>query len=110
MMNAGTMELRKGETGHTAYGPKNKLMTHVPTGIPVDLFATVESSWFNYLVCRTGPKESNMRIAAAAQDKGWRWNPYGSGFSGPGGKVHTVTSEADVFHFVELTYYEPWER
>jgi DNA polymerase (family 10) len=110
MIDAGTMELRKGETGHTAYGPKNKLLTHVPTGMPVDLFATVESSWCNYLVCRTGSKENNMNIAKAAQDKGWRWNPYGSGFSGPAGDVYTVTREEDVFAFVGLPYKEPWER
>jgi DNA polymerase (family 10) len=110
LVDAGTLELRKGETGHTAYGPKNKLMTHLPTGMPVDFFATVESSWYNYLVCRTGSKESNMRIAKAAMDKGWRWNPYGAGFTGPNGAAHQVTDERDVFEFVGLPYREPWER
>lgn len=110
MIDAGMLELRKGENGHTAYGPKNKLLTHVATGIPVDLFATVETSWYNYLVCRTGSKENNMAIARAAQDMGWRWNPYGSGFSGAAGAVHTVTKEEDVFAFVGLPYKEPWDR
>ena len=110
MMARGIMELRRGESGHTAYGERNKLMTHIPTGIPVDFFATVETSWWNYLVCRTGPKESNMRIAEAARSKGWRWNPYGSGFSGPGNEFHQVTSEADVFEFVGLPYREPCDR
>jgi hypothetical protein len=29
------------------------------TGIPVDLFAATEDNWWNYLVCRTGPADSN---------------------------------------------------
>jgi CheY-like chemotaxis protein len=110
LMERGILKLREGETGHTSYGPKNKLMTHVPSGIPVDFFATVESSWFNYLVCRTGSKENNLRIATAAQDKGWRWNPYGCGFSGPNGKTYQVTAERDVFQFVGLPYLEPKDR
>jgi DNA polymerase/3'-5' exonuclease PolX len=110
LMEEGTLELRTGENGHTAYGPKNKLLRHVRSGIPVDLFATVESSWWNYLVCRTGSKESNVRIATAAREMGWTWNPYGSGFSGPGGRYHAVQSEQDVFEFAGLPYLEPWER
>jgi DNA polymerase/3'-5' exonuclease PolX len=78
--------------------------------MPVDFFATIDTSWYNYLVCRTGSKESNMRIAQAAQDKGWRWNPYGAGFSGPNGQTHQVTDERDVFEFVGLPYRDPWDR
>lgn len=110
MIEVGILDLRPSSTGVTTFGAKNKLTTHVETGIPVDFFATVESSWFNYLVCRTGPKESNMRIAEAAQLKGWRWNPYGSGFTGPRGEAHEVRSEQDVFEFVGLPCREPKER
>jgi hypothetical protein len=49
----------------------------------------------------------------AAQAKGWKWNPYGSGFSravGLGREVHQVTREQDVFAFVGLPYLEPWQR
>lgn len=110
MIRDGILEIRTGPAGGTAYGTQNKLMRHIGTGIPVDLFATSQTSWHNYLVCRTGPKESNIAISEAANAKGWRWNPYGSGFNGPGGEHHAVTSERDVFDFVGLPYLEPWER
>lgn len=93
--------------GRVSWGTKNKLAVHIETGMPVDLFAATAENWSNYLVCRTGPAESNMRIAQEAQARGWKWNPYGSGFSRGGSgdvdyEVHSVTSEAEVFRFVGL--------
>ena len=95
--------------GNETYGPKNKLMVHVASGMPVDLFAATDDVWHNYLVCRTGGVQNNIRIAQAAQAMGWKWNPYGVGFSRPG-DVHQVNSEREVFDFVGLDYVEPWER
>lgn len=109
----GILERRKNVNGSEMYGPKNKLMRHVETGLPVDLFAATMENWFNYLVCRTGPADSNMRIAIAAQERGWKWNPYGAGFSrgGPltGEPVQTraMSSEEEVFAFVGLPFLEP---
>jgi DNA polymerase/3'-5' exonuclease PolX len=90
-------------------------MRHVASGIPVDLFATTEACWHNYLVCRTGPAESNIRIAAAAKARGWKWNPYGEGFSRGGPlagpeEARALRSEREVFEFVGLPYTEPEER
>ena len=97
--------------GHPTFGPSNKLMVHVPSGIPVDLFTARRENWFNLLVCRTGPAESNMRIAKAAIGRGWRWNPYAPGFTrAGGGEEHPVQSEEDVFAFVGLPYLEPQAR
>ena len=111
----GILERRRNAKGSEVFGPKNKLMRHVETGIPVDLFAATDENWFNYLVCRTGPAESNIRIASEARRRGWKWNPYGRGFSrggplaGPSGEF-VVQSERDVFEFVGLPYLEPSER
>jgi DNA polymerase/3'-5' exonuclease PolX len=109
----GILAKRKNVNGSEMWGPKNKLAVHVASGIPVDLFAATAENWFNYLVCRTGSAENNLAIASAAQAKGWKWNPYGSGFSrmsGLGSESHVVSSERDVFDFVGLPYKEPWER
>lgn len=95
--------------GRESYGEKNKLMRHVASGIPIDLFATTMDSWFNYLVCRTGPSDMNVRICNAAIARGWKWNPYGSGFS-RGSERFAVKSEEDVFRFVGLPYLQPEER
>ncbi len=82
------------------WGEKNKLAVHVASGVPVDLFAATEANWFNYLVCRTGPGESNIAIASAAKAMGWQWHPYGTGFSRPvglGTEGRAVASEREVF-------------
>ena len=111
MEKSGILEKRESVIGHTTYGNQNKLMRHCKTGVPVDLFATCEASWYNYLVCRTGPKESNTAIAQRAQERGWKWHPYGSGFTKDNGsEAHDVTSEQDLFEFLGLPYREPGER
>lgn len=107
----GTLARRQNKNGGTAWGGKNKLAVHVPTGIPVDLFTASAENWWNYLVCRTGPAESNLALCAAAHAKGWKWEPYSSGFVKQGGfERHVVTSERDVFEFVGLPYRPPEER
>jgi len=111
LVDEGVLAPRLNKKGGTAWGAKNKLAVHVASGIPVDLFETTEAAWWNYLVCRTGPAESNMRIASKAKAMGWRWNPYGEGFTRlADGFVHAVGSEAEVFAFVGLPFLSPEER
>jgi len=105
-----TIARRPNRLGNETWGDKNKLSVHLASGIPVDFFATTAPNWFNYLVCRTGPAELNIRISEAAQAKGWKWHPYKSGFTDREGNVIPVTSEREVFEFVNLKYLEPWER
>ncbi|MGN6555627.1 MAG: hypothetical protein ACTHLW_18115 [Verrucomicrobiota bacterium] len=106
---SGVLERRKNVNGSEMYGPKNKLMRHKETGLPVDLFAATPENWFNYLVCRTGPADSNTRICMAAQARGWKWNPYGVGFS-RGDEIQAVASEEEVFAFVGLPFEKPEGR
>lgn len=113
LLARGILEKRPKVTGSHTWGPLNKLAIHRASGIPVDLFATTAASWWNYLVCRTGGAISNTRIATAAQQLGWKWNPYNVGFSRPRGlgtEIRAVGSEQDVFSFVGLDYQEPWQR
>lgn len=108
--HGGVLDRRKNKKGIETFGPKNKLMRHVATGLPVDLFEATTANWFNLLVCRTGPLESNIAIASAAQAKGWKWNSTGEGFSQTLGAKKAVTSEREVFEFVGMPYREPSER
>lgn len=123
LLDTGVLEKRLNVKGAETWGPQIKLARHVPSGIPVDLFSTGATSWWNYLVCRTGPAESNTRIATEARQRGWKWEPYSDGFSkvkpelrnsgeeGPSGTDrYAVACEKDVFEFVGLPYGEPWER
>jgi len=101
---------RPNVNGSNIWGEKNKLAVHVASGIPVDLFTATPANWWNYLVCRTGSAEHNTRIAVAAQARGWKWHPYGSGFTDEKDNLVRVTSEKDIFTYLGLPYLEPWQR
>ena len=103
---------KREHNGGTSWGLKNKLAVHGASGIPVDLFAARPANWWCQVVCRTGSAESNIRICQAAQRRGWKWQPYGVGFTDRRGELiyHLVQSERDVFEAVGLKYLEPWER
>lgn len=114
LLLAGKLERRDRSDGLSTWGSHIKLARHRETGLPVDFFPTTRESWFNYLVCRTGPKESNMAICRAAQARGYKWKPYSPGFcyaDDPKERVeNAMTSEEAVFAFVGLPYRPPEER
>lgn len=103
------LDFRLNKRGSRVYGPKNKLMVHVPSGIGVDIFSTTPENWAVSLVVRTGGKVTNQRIAMAAIRKGCHLQAYGAGFSTPRGDI-ACKSEREVFEFVGMPYKEPWER
>lgn len=109
MVFEGAMALRLSRNGRRTYGPKNKLMVHVQSGIGVDFFSTTEECWPVSLVVRTGGKQTNIQISMAAQEKGYQFRAYGSGFTTPSGEI-VCRSEREVFEVVGLPYLEPWER
>ncbi|NQU75724.1 MAG: hypothetical protein HQ546_05360 [Planctomycetes bacterium] len=106
---AGILARRLNGKGTQTYGPKNKLMVHCASGIPVDLFAATQGNWWNYLVCRTGGKQNNIAICQAARGRRLTWNPYGPGFSN-GSLVIPASCEREVYDIAGLPYREPWER
>jgi len=101
--------MRLNKRGYRVYGPRNKLMVHLPSGIGVDIFSTTDECWWVALAIRTGPRESNIAIANAALRKGWALRAYGAGFDMPSGIIR-CKSERDVFELVGIPYKEPWER
>ncbi len=100
---------RLNKLGSKVYGPKNKLLVHLPSGIGVDIFSTTEECWPVALVVRTGGKVTNQRISMAAINKGFRFHAYGSGFTTPNGEI-VCRSEREVFETIDLPYKEPQER
>ena len=103
------LDFRRNKLGSRVYGPKNKLMLHIPSGIGVDIFSTNQECWAVSLVVRTGGAETNKRIATAALRKGWSFHAYGGGFTTPNGVI-ICSSEREVFEAAGLPYLEPWER
>ena len=111
LVSTGVLKPRKNRLGGTAMGPKNKLTVHAATGVPVDLFTATAANWWNYLVCRTGGKENNTRLALRAQETGYKWHPTHTGFERlSDGQIIPMDSERAVFEFLGLPYLEPWER
>lgn len=117
MINRGVLERRRDADGGATWGAMNKLALHRASGIPVDLFAADHDNWWNLVVCRTGPMESNIRLASAAREAGWKWDPTSGGFTRPsiekgGGYVDVkmCRSEEEVFQFMCLPFFPPEER
>lgn len=109
LMAEGLLGHRRNVRGSIAYGPKNKLLVHLPSGIGVDVFSTDEECWWVSLVVRTGGEVTNKRIATAALRKGWHLQAYGHGFSTPQGDV-VCRAEDEVFRAVGLPYMAPERR
>jgi DNA polymerase (family 10) len=109
LMMQSILAMRLNKRGNRVYGPKNKLMVHLPSGIGVDIFSTTEECWPVALVVRTGGERTNKEIASRALERGMRFRAYGDGFDTPEGHIRCQT-EADVFRAVGLRYLEPWER
>ena len=111
LLDAGVLAKRKNVKGSEIWGAKNKLAVHVESGIPVDLFATSQLDFANYLVCRTGPGDLNKEIAMRAQRRGLKWHPYGFGFERlSDGEPLVMQWEADVFKTVGLPWMDPNKR
>ena len=104
LINRGFLEVRGG------YGEWNKFLRHVESGLNVDLFKTTPDRWAVSLVVRTGPKESNIKIATAARRKGWRFHAYGRGFTDERGREIVCRTEREVFELVGLEYKPPEQR
>ena len=91
-----------------AWGPKNKLGIHIPSGIPVDFFATTADNWAVSLVIRTGSLETNLKLTTGAHKMGRSLHAYGSGVSiHATGEQIKCNSEEDVFRCCNVPYLPP---
>lgn len=105
----GVIARRLDTRGREAWGAKNKLARHLPSGIPLDLFAAQGQNWVSLLVCRTGPAEANIAIARRARALGWRWNPY-DGLVDSEGRLRLARTEAEFFALLGLPCPPPEDR
>jgi len=110
MIHFDMLGYRLNKLGSKVYGPKNKLLVHLPSGIGVDVFSTTAECWPVALVVRTGGKSTNQEIATRAIERGMRFHAYGRGFTLPDGGELVCLREVDVFQAVGLRYLDPWER
>ena len=110
LIGAGILEKRRKRDGVTAFGQCTKLLVHVETKTPVDIFACRTQDWANCLFSRTGGKNTNISVAAGAKARRLAWKPFGPGFETQTGELIPVGSEEDVFRIVGLPYLPPHKR
>lgn len=91
------------------FGRLNKLLVHVPSGIPLDVFATTADNWGMSLVIRTGPKEFNVRLMQRFRELGMSGHAY-AGVTDRDGQPLDCPTEQDVFRHAQWDYVEPEDR
>ena len=100
---------RLNKRGLPTYGSQNKLLVHVESGIPVDVFSTTAENWGMALVVRTGPKEFNVRMMSRFRELGMRGHAYGGVTDIEGSEVE-CPDETTVFRLLDWSWIPPEER
>ena len=98
----GVLALRPNVNGSTTFGPLNKLLVHVASGIPVDIFTADLTNWGMSLLVRTGPADFCKAVMARFQYLGMAGHAYG-GVTRDGASVDCPDEET-VFGLLEWPY------
>ena len=104
----GVLALRPNVNGSTTFGPMNKLLVHVASGIPVDIFTADLQNWGMSLLVRTGPADFCKAVMARFQYLGMAGHAYG-GVTRAGFSVDCPDEET-VFNLLEWPYLSPERR
>lgn len=110
LLAKGVLAQRPNVNGAFTWGERNKLAKHIPSGIPVDFFATTEENWWVSLVIRTGSKETNMLLTTGANKQNASLRAYGCGVTWSDGTTTPATSEQHVFEMCRVPYKGPAQR
>ena len=100
---------RADKSGRYSYGEQNKLLVHVPSGVPVDVFSSSIKNWGMSLMVRTGPKEFNVRMMSRFRELGMRGHAYG-GVTDQGGTEIECPDEETVFRLLSWPWMPPERR
>ena len=108
MLANGFLALRPNRNGGTAFGPQNKFLVHVDTGIPVDIFSTDARNWGMALLVRTGPADFCKAVMARFQYLGMAGHAYGGVTRN--GETVDCPDEETVFALLGWPYLSPERR
>ena len=107
--DATVLQKRLDKRGRATFGEQNKLMVHVPSGIPVDVFSASEENWGMSQLVRTGPSDFNVRVMARFKALGMKGHAYG-GVTDPEGNEIACPDEETVFRLLGWPLMPPEER
>lgn len=103
------LAVRPGIKGITTYGPKNKLLIHMPSGISLDLFSTDAKNFGMALVVRTGSRDFCVKVMSRLRQLHMRGHAYG-GITSSSGEEIDCPDELVVFKNLGWPYIPPEER
>lgn len=106
LMGKKVLTLRKSVDGKTAFGGQNKLMVHLATGIPVDIFSVPAENWGMALLVRTGPADYCREVMWRFQNLGMTGHAYG-GVHGRGGEELQCPDEETVYDLLQWPWKDP---
>ena len=113
-MDDGLLAIRRAVNGRGTYGLYNKLLVHLPSGIPVDIFSTTLVNWGMSLVVRTGSAQFNKRMMSRFIQLGKHGHAYPTkghgGYTDNQGQERDCPEEMDVFNALVWPYIEPENR
>jgi len=109
LMMQNILAMRLNKRGSRTYGPKNKLMVHLPSGMAVDIFSATEENWGMALFVRTGPKEWNIKAMSRFRQLGMQGHAYG-GVTLVSGIPFECPTESIVFNLLGWPYTPPEKR
>ena len=108
LIKMGVLDYRLDAKGHRSFGPLNKYLVHVASGIPVDLFSTTTQNFGMALLIRTGPADFNKRIMTRFRELGMLGHAYG-GVTVNAAQVD-CPNEVDVFNLLGWPFIPPEKR
>ena len=103
------LDYRLNKIGLRIFGVKNKLLVHVASGIPLDVFSTDARNWGLSLLVRTGPREFNIRYMAQLKALGKAGHAYGGITLEDGTEIECPTEES-AFQAARWEWIEPSKR
>lgn len=109
LMGQEILAMRLNKRGSRTYGPQNKLMVHLPSGMAVDIFSATEENWGMALFVRTGPKEWNIKAMSRFRQLSMQGHAYG-GVTLSNGINFECPTEAIVFNLLGWPYTPPGKR
>ena len=89
-------------------GPKLARFTY--HGADVDLYYATPETFTTLLLIRTGSKDNNIRLCAAAKRRGWKLRANGEGLFDERGRRIASLSEGEIYRLLRLPYQPPEKR
>ena len=109
LVQRGVLDYRLDKRGRRTFGPWNKYLVHLASGIPVDLFSATAPNWGMAFLVRTGPREWNIKVVSRFKALGMRGHAYG-GVTDSHGRELSCPTEEGVFRLLGWEYLEPESR